>query len=51
MKRQGNVEEFQSVWRVVTLQGGPNKWGRRLMTIIPSNLNRFRKFFHWKILW
>ena len=27
------------------LQGGPKKWGHRLMTIILSNLNRL-KFFH-----
>jgi len=33
------------------VQGGPKKWGHRLMTIILSNLNRFQKCFHWKIPW
>jgi len=36
----GSVEE---------LQGGPKKQGHRLMTIILSILNRFKKFLHWKI--
>jgi len=31
--------------------GWAKKRGHRLMTIILSNLNRFKKFFHWKILW
>ena len=33
------------------LQGGPKKRGHRLMTIILSILNRFKKRFHWKIPW
>ena len=33
----------------VLLQGGPKKWGHKLMAIIRSNLNRFTQFFHWKI--
>jgi len=32
------------------MQGGPKKRGHRLMTIVLSNLNRFKKN-HWKILW
>jgi len=32
-------------------QDGPKKRGHRLMTIILSNLNRFKNFFHWKIPW
>jgi len=28
------------------VQGGPKKWGHRLMTIILSNLNRFQKCLH-----
>jgi len=27
-----------------TLQDGPKKWSQRLMTIILSNLNRFKHF-------
>jgi len=35
-----------------TLQGGPKKWGHRLMTIILPNLNRLIFFnFNWKIPW
>ena len=32
------------------LQGGPKKWGHRLMTIILSILNLFEKFFHLRFL-
>ena len=32
------------------IQDGPKKRGHRLMTIIPSNLNRFINFFHWRFL-
>jgi len=35
---------------VLDIQGGPKKRGRRLMTIILSNLNRFKKNY-WKISW
>ena len=31
--------------------GWAKKRGHRLMTIILSNLNRFKNFFHWKIPW
>ena len=34
---------FGSVW-AASLQGGPKKRGRRLMTILLSNLNRFKVF-------
>ena len=34
---------------VYIIQGGPKKPGRRLMTTILSNLNRFKKRFHRKI--
>ena len=34
-----------------TLQGGPTKRGRRLMTIVLSNLIPFQYCFHWKIPW
>jgi len=30
---------------------GQKKRGHRLVTIILSNLNRFKKKFHWKIPW
>jgi len=33
------------------LQGGPKKWGHKLVVIILSNLNRFTILFHWKIPW
>jgi len=35
--------------KVDNIQGGPKKRGHRLMTIIISNLNRFKNFFHWKV--
>jgi len=35
----------------VDLQSGPKKRGNKIMTIILSNLNRFKNFFHWKIPW
>jgi len=31
--------------------GWAKKRGHRLIAIILSNLNRFQKKFHWKILW
>ena len=31
--------------QVGVIQGGPKKWVHRLMTIILSNLNRFKEFF------
>jgi len=39
-------EELQSerVYASVRLQGGPKKWGHRLMTIILSNLNQLKNF-------
>jgi len=33
------------------IQGGPKKWGYRLMTVILPNLNRFKLFFHSKMSW
>ena len=33
------------------VQGALKKWGYKLMTIILSNLNRLKIFFHLKILW
>jgi len=36
--------------RAADIQGGPKQRGHRLMTIIPSILNRLKKF-HWKIPW
>ena len=39
-----------AIYYLYNIQGGPKNWGRKLMTIILSNLNGFKKSFNEKFL-